>query len=138
MKNMTSLQIFKTAMQYRLERGREFRYANGLGILELDGKRCELKNRKKYRTFTARKLTGSDHHRVFMYTPDLSVSNQKETRQRRVPILSDAEFQWEYPDGQATYRRRLSERDTLSIYFYNQLSADTLILCVSLRMQRCA
>jgi hypothetical protein len=42
-------------MQYRLERGRECRYANGLGILELDGKRCELNNRKKDRTFAARK-----------------------------------------------------------------------------------
>jgi hypothetical protein len=51
MKNMTSLQVFKTTMQYRFERGRELRYANGLGILELEGKRCELKNRKKDRTF---------------------------------------------------------------------------------------
>jgi hypothetical protein len=34
-------------MKYRLERGRKFRYANGLGILELD--------RKKNRTFAARK-----------------------------------------------------------------------------------
>jgi hypothetical protein len=76
-------------MQYRLERGRECRYANSLGILELDGKRCELKNRKKVRTFAAQKLMGSDHHRVFMYTPDLFVSNQKETRQWRVLILSD-------------------------------------------------
>jgi hypothetical protein len=56
MKNMTSLQVFKTTMQYRLERGRECRYANGLGILELDGKRCELKNRKKDRTYAARYL----------------------------------------------------------------------------------
>jgi hypothetical protein len=69
-------------MQYRLERGRECRYANGLGILELDGKRCELKNRKKDRTFAARKMMGPDHHQVFMYTPDLSVSNQKEQRER--------------------------------------------------------
>jgi hypothetical protein len=92
MKNMTSLQVFKMTKQHRLESRRECRYANGLGILELDGKRCELKNRKKDRTFAARKLMGSDHHRVFMYTPDLPVSNQKETRQRRVPILSDATF----------------------------------------------
>jgi hypothetical protein len=47
MKNITSLQVFKTTMQYRLERGRECRYANGLGILELDGKRCELKKQKE-------------------------------------------------------------------------------------------
>jgi hypothetical protein len=89
MKNMTSLQVSKTTMQYRLERGRECRYANGLGILELDRKKCEFKNRKKDRNFAARKLMGSDHDRVFMYTPDLSVSNQKEARQRRLPILSD-------------------------------------------------
>jgi hypothetical protein len=81
-------------MQYRLEKRRECRYANGLGILELDGKRCELKNRKKDRPFAARKLMGSDHHRVFMYKPDFSVSNQKETRQWRVPILSDATYKW--------------------------------------------
>jgi hypothetical protein len=43
MKNMTFLQVFKTIMQYRLERGRECRYANVLGILELDRKKCELK-----------------------------------------------------------------------------------------------
>jgi hypothetical protein len=48
-----------------------------------------IENRKKDRTFPARKLIGPDHHWVFMYTPDLSVSNQKETRQRRVPILND-------------------------------------------------
>jgi hypothetical protein len=89
MKNMTSLQVFKSTMQYRLERGRECWYANGLGILELDGKICELKNRKKDKTFAARKLIGSDHHRVFMYAPDLSVSNQKKNRQRRLAILSD-------------------------------------------------
>jgi hypothetical protein len=47
MKNATSLQIFKTTMQHRLERGRECRYANGLGILELDGKRCELKTERR-------------------------------------------------------------------------------------------
>jgi hypothetical protein len=81
MKNRTLLQVFKTTMQYRLERGSACRYANGLGILELDGTRFELKNRKKDRTFAARKLMGSDRH--------LSVSNQKETRQRRVSILSD-------------------------------------------------
>jgi hypothetical protein len=28
-----------------------------------------------------------DHHRVFMYTPDLSVSDQKESPQRGPPIL---------------------------------------------------
>jgi hypothetical protein len=28
----------------------------------------------------------SDHHRVFMYTPGLSVSNQKVNRQRRLAI----------------------------------------------------
>jgi hypothetical protein len=90
MKNMTSLQVFKTTMKYRLERGRECRYANGLGIPELDGERFEFKKRKKDRTFAARKVMGPDHHRVFMYTPDLSVSNQKENRQRRLLILSDA------------------------------------------------
>jgi hypothetical protein len=84
---MTSLTAFKTIMQYRLESGRECRYTTGLGILELDGKRCEFKNRKKDRTFAARKLMGSDYHRVFMYTPDLSVSNQKENRQRRLAIF---------------------------------------------------
>jgi hypothetical protein len=47
MENMTSLQVFKTTMQYRLERGRERRYANGLGILEFDGKRCELKTERR-------------------------------------------------------------------------------------------
>jgi hypothetical protein len=87
MTNMTSLQVFKTTMQFRLERGRECRYANGRGILELDGKRFELNNRKKDRTFPARKLMGPDHHRVLMYTPDLSVSNQKENRQRRLAIF---------------------------------------------------
>jgi hypothetical protein len=30
---------------------------------------------------------GPDHHRVFMYTPDLSVSNQKESRQLRLAIF---------------------------------------------------
>jgi hypothetical protein len=35
--------FFKPTMQYRLERGRECRYANGLGILELDVRKCELK-----------------------------------------------------------------------------------------------
>jgi hypothetical protein len=45
MKNMTSLQVFKTTMKYLLERGRECRYVNGLGILKPDGKRCEIKNR---------------------------------------------------------------------------------------------
>jgi hypothetical protein len=34
-------------MRYRLERGREYRYANGLGIPELDGKRCEFKKQKE-------------------------------------------------------------------------------------------
>jgi hypothetical protein len=47
MKNTTSLQAFKTTIQYRLERGRECRYANGLGILELDGKRFELKTERR-------------------------------------------------------------------------------------------
>jgi hypothetical protein len=28
-----------------------------------------------------------DHHRVFLYTPDLSVSNQKKNRQRRLAIF---------------------------------------------------
>jgi hypothetical protein len=64
-------------MQYRLEKGRKYFYANGPGKLELDRKRYELKNRKKDRTFAARNLMGSDHHRVFMYAPDRSVSNQK-------------------------------------------------------------
>jgi hypothetical protein len=32
---------------------------------------------------------GPDHHRVFMYTPDLSVSNQKVSRQRRPAVMSD-------------------------------------------------
>jgi hypothetical protein len=50
MKKMTSLKVLKTTMQYRLERERESRYANGLGILELDRNRCELK--------TERSLTG--------------------------------------------------------------------------------
>jgi hypothetical protein len=47
MKNMTSLQLFKTTLQYRLEREDKYRYANGLGILELDGKRCELKTERR-------------------------------------------------------------------------------------------
>jgi hypothetical protein len=34
-------------MQYRLERGRVCRYANGLGILELYGKRFELKKTER-------------------------------------------------------------------------------------------
>jgi hypothetical protein len=42
---------------------------------------------------------GPDHHRVFMYTPDLSVSNQKETRQRRVAILSDPNFHFMNASG---------------------------------------
>jgi hypothetical protein len=29
---------------------------------------------------------GPDHHRVFMYTPDLSVSNQKESPQQEIAI----------------------------------------------------
>jgi hypothetical protein len=33
-----------------LERGNSFRYANGQGILEIEGKRYELKNKKKDRT----------------------------------------------------------------------------------------
>jgi hypothetical protein len=32
---------------------------------------------------------GPDHHRVFMYAPDLSVSNQKDSPQRRTAVLSD-------------------------------------------------
>jgi hypothetical protein len=32
---------------------------------------------------------GPDHHRVFLYTPDLSVSNQKDSPQRQTAILSD-------------------------------------------------
>jgi hypothetical protein len=44
-------------------------------------------NRKKDRTFTARKLMGSDHHRVFMHPPDLSVLNLKENRQRGLAIF---------------------------------------------------
>jgi hypothetical protein len=32
---------------------------------------------------------GPDHHRVFMKTPDLSVSNKKESRQRRPATLSE-------------------------------------------------
>jgi hypothetical protein len=47
MKNMTSLKVFKTTVKYRLERGRRYRYASGLGILELGGKRCELKTERK-------------------------------------------------------------------------------------------
>jgi hypothetical protein len=33
---------------------------------------------------------GSDHHRVFMYTPDLSVSNQKDSPPQETAILGDA------------------------------------------------
>jgi hypothetical protein len=47
MKNMTSSQVFKTTMQYRLKEGRGYQYANGLGILELDRKRCELKTERR-------------------------------------------------------------------------------------------
>jgi hypothetical protein len=47
MKDMTSLQVFKTTIKYRLERGREFQYASGLGILYLDRKRCALKTEKR-------------------------------------------------------------------------------------------
>jgi hypothetical protein len=36
MKNMTSLQVFKTTVFYRFEGMYSYRYANGLGILELD------------------------------------------------------------------------------------------------------
>jgi hypothetical protein len=32
---------------------------------------------------------GPDHYRVFMYAPELSVSNQKESPQREPPILGD-------------------------------------------------
>jgi hypothetical protein len=32
---------------------------------------------------------GLDHHRVFMYTPGLSVSNQKDSPQRQTTMLSD-------------------------------------------------
>jgi hypothetical protein len=47
MKNMTSLQVFKMTMQYRLEREEKHRYASGLGILELDRKRCESKTERR-------------------------------------------------------------------------------------------
>jgi hypothetical protein len=49
-----------------------------------------IENRKKDRTFAARKLMGQYHHRVFMYTSDLSVSKQKKSRQRRLPICGDS------------------------------------------------
>jgi hypothetical protein len=101
MKNMTSLQVLKMAMQYRLERGRECRYANGLGILELERKKCELKNRKMDRSFAARKLMCSDHHRVFTYTPELSVSNQKGKSPARNCHLSDAK---DHQAGDIRYR----------------------------------
>jgi hypothetical protein len=32
---------------------------------------------------------GQDHHWVFMYTPGLSVSNQKDSPQQETSILSD-------------------------------------------------
>jgi hypothetical protein len=37
----------KKTMQHRLERGGKYRYANGLGILQLDRKRCELKTERR-------------------------------------------------------------------------------------------
>jgi hypothetical protein len=46
MKNMTSLQVFKTTVQYWLVTRQDSRYANGLGILELDGTRYELKTER--------------------------------------------------------------------------------------------
>jgi hypothetical protein len=47
-------------MIYRLERGYSCRYANGLGILELDEKRCELK--------TERRLELSQHESLWVLT----------------------------------------------------------------------
>jgi hypothetical protein len=35
-------------------------------------------------------LTGPDHHRVFIYTPDLAVSNQKGSPQQETAIFRDA------------------------------------------------
>jgi hypothetical protein len=89
------LRIWRTWLRYRFSkrpcnidwRERECRYANGLGILELDGK-IWIKNRKKDSTFAARKLMGQDHHRVFMYTPDLSASNQKDS-----PLASNCHYE---------------------------------------------
>jgi hypothetical protein len=46
-----------------------------------------IKNRKNDKTFAAQKLMGPDHHRVFMYASDLSVSNQKEGPQQE-PVIS--------------------------------------------------
>jgi hypothetical protein len=42
-----------------------------------------IENRMKDTTFAAWKLMGPDHHRVFMYTPDLSVSNQEVVFRRK-------------------------------------------------------
>jgi hypothetical protein len=47
MKNKTSLQVFKTTMKCRFVRRGECRYANGLGILELNGKTYELKTERR-------------------------------------------------------------------------------------------
>jgi hypothetical protein len=57
------------------------------GITGTRQKEVCIENGKKDRTFAARKLMGPDHHRVFMYTSDLFISNQKECRQRRLAIF---------------------------------------------------
>jgi hypothetical protein len=41
------------------------------------------------RIFAVRKVMGPEHHRVFMHTPEHSVSNQKENPERKPAILSD-------------------------------------------------
>jgi hypothetical protein len=75
MKNMTSFQVFKTTMQNRLERGREFRYANGLGILELDRKRFEFK--------TESRITKVDGSRpssgIYVYTRPFRIESKGES-----------------------------------------------------------
>jgi hypothetical protein len=68
---------------------RKCRYANGLGILEFDGKRYELKTERKDRTFAAGKLMGPDHHRVLCIHPTFPYRIKRAVLARPA-ILSDA------------------------------------------------
>jgi hypothetical protein len=48
--------------------------------------RIRILNRKKNGTIAVGKLMGPDHHRVFMYIPGLSVSNQEVVFRRQTAI----------------------------------------------------
>jgi hypothetical protein len=60
MKNMTSLQVSKRPCNIDWREEEKYRYANGLGILELDGKRYESK--------TERRIELSQHESCWVQT----------------------------------------------------------------------